>query len=91
MEDFANPVETATDTSLSRTLTIVGRAEEGTYLRLAAGDIQQQGDAFRLGDLTIRMPAAYEPQLRTVPGGRELLVPLHDDKTERSLLLDYAW
>ncbi len=92
--DFANPVETQTEVSLQRTLTISGVAKPNTYLRLAVGDITQDGELFDLGDglkLSILDKAELGVDLREVGGTRELVIPLSDNRNERTIQLDYIW
>lgn len=92
VEDFVTPVETATSTTLSRSITIVGTTSPLTYLRLAVGDIRKEDDTYRVGDaLSVVISDEYQPTIRERGGTRELLIPLADSKSERTILVEYAW
>jgi hypothetical protein len=92
VEDFPNPVETATNVSLQRSLTISGSPKSNTYLRLAVGTLSRDGDLIDLGDglqLKIQNAADLQVKIRDVDGTNELLVPLSDPQTK--IELEYTW
>lgn len=92
VEDFPNPVETATEVYLNRKLTISGSPKSNTFMRLAAGKVSRSGDSFRLNDalqLKIENAGDLNVTIREADGAQELLVPLTKPLTE--IELEYTW
>lgn len=93
IEDFPNPVESATDVSLVRRFMIGGQASDNTFLRVAAGKIRREGDTFALDDgltITVREAEKVLPSVREVNGSNELLIPLGGSDS-RTIVIEYKW
>jgi hypothetical protein len=96
VSDFITPKQSPTKTTLSRKLTIFGKAKPFTLFRVAVGHIVPDNMAgenrFDVGDgLQIRLSPEIRYLLRDSEGHAELLIPLSSPEDPLDIELEYIW
>ncbi len=86
--DQFTPQEIDGVSSVSRSLTFEGKADDNLYFRIAAlGPLTEENGWYDMGSMNIRV-GGVEPVIRLMNGQKELLIPVTDTE---AVTVDYRW